>query len=321
MAESAGNSAGASGGASSGEGTGQSQSGQAQSQATQAAETTAKAEAAEGSEPIKAEGETKETKETAEVKETKEVTPEKKPYRWAERLAKEFPDRKYESDDDYDKAMDEHLDNLEGYRERGKVANQKLISIFQSEPAVGSFMRDVMDGSSVRAALARHFDPSELVPQEGDDDHEAWLKNKTDREERMTKKQKRDADYEANTKATNQAIEEFVTENKWDDAAAGDFLGYVDQVISDIMGGKLTKDTLMMFKRARDYAADMQRAADEAKIAGRNEKIVAEREAEEPKGDGLPKLSSTTPKPEPPKKPQQWIDGLLETKKARTVIE
>lgn len=308
MEGSAGSGTGASGAASSGEGTGQSQ----QSQGTQAAQAgeTALAAGEKAVESPQAEGETKETK---------EATPEKKPYRWAERLSKEYPDRKYESDDDYDSAMDEYLGELEGYRERGRLANQKLITVFDTNPQVGSLVRDVMEGSTVRAALARHFAPEDLVPQEGDDDHEAWKKNKTEREESLAKRKKRDEDYANNTKATQAAIEEFVTENGMDDAAAREFLSYIDTHIGDVMNGKLSKELLSMFHKARNYEAEVAKARETGEIAGKNQKIVAEKE-KEPVGDGLPKPKNTGSGPDKPQRQQSWIDGLRDAAKAREVV-
>jgi len=315
MEGSAGSGTGASGSASSGEGTGQSQQSQGSQAAAQASETALAA----GEKAVKspqAEGETKETKETEE---TKESTPEKKPYRWADRLSKEYPDRKYESDDDYENAMDEYLGELEGYRERGRLANQKLISVFDTNPAVGSIVRDMMEGSSARAALARHFAPEDLVPQEGDDDYESWKKNKIEREESLAKRKKRDEDYANNTKATQAAIEEFVTENGMDDAAAGEFLSYIDTHISDIMNGKLSKDLLGMFHKARNYEAEVAKAREIGEIAGKNQKIVAEKE-KKPVGDGLPKPKNTGSGPDKPQRQQSWIDGLRAAAKAREVV-
>ena len=311
MEGSAGSSTGTSQGAASGEGAGQSQQNQG-TQAAKAGETALAADQQAAPEPTQ-EGEAKETKET------KEVTPEKKPYRWADRLSKEYPDRKYESDDDYDTAMDEYLGELEGYRERGRLANQKLIGLFDTEPVVGSIVRDMLEGSSARSALARHFAPEDLVPQDGDDDIEAWKKNKAEREDRLAKRKKRDEDYANNTKATQAAIEEFVTENGMDDAAAGEFLSYIDTHIGDVMNGKLSKDLLSMFHKARNYEAEVAKARETGEIAGQNKKIVAEKE-KEPVGDGLPKPKNTGSGPDQPQRQQSWIDGLRDAAKKREIV-
>lgn len=134
-------------------------------------------------------GETKaEVKAESTVQETTEPVTEKQKHKFADRLIKTFPDRKFEKDDDYDTALNEHLDELEGYKERGTTANKKLIALFESEPQVGNLVRDMVNGATFREALARHISPDELTAVEGDPDYEGWTKNKTEREKRLDRK-------------------------------------------------------------------------------------------------------------------------------------
>ncbi|HCM60510.1 MAG TPA: hypothetical protein DIS74_09090 [Bacteroidales bacterium] len=261
----------------------------------------------EGAEPEKKEGE-----------ETKEVKP---PHKYHEKLTKAFPDRKFEKPEDYDSALDEHLTGLEEYREKGRVANQKLLALFESEPSVGEMIRDMMNGASFREAVARHFSAEDFTAQEGDPDYEGWTKNKTEREEKAKKRREYETTYANNLKAAEKELEAFAAEHKLDEKATDEFLEKMQGVLDDFNNGKITKDTLTLMRRAMTYDKDIKDAREEGRIAGRNEKITAEREKEpEETGDGLPRLGSSPDSPDAGKQRGGYFEGLRDRMKDRGII-
>lgn len=289
---------------------------QAQSAATQSTGQTEKSEdtrqsAVETSETTVKPGEqeqkeTKETKESAETKESpgqeksKEEKKENKPiHRYHDRLSKAFPDRKFEKSEDYDSALDEHLDRLEKYEERGKKVNAELINIFETNPEIGAMLKDIKDGATVRQALARHFDPADLTPEEGDPDYEGWKKNKADREEKLTKRREFETQYANNLKAAEKELDDFMKENKLDDKTMEEFFDKTQAILDDFHNGKITKSLLTTVKRGLSWEADIKAAREEGVIAGRNEKIVAERQKESKEvGDGLPRVGQSSDNPD-----------------------
>jgi hypothetical protein len=327
MSESSGNSAsagstGTSGGESSAQGT------QSQAAATEAAGTDAAAQESndgEGAEAgkVKPEGETKEQtpQEGTEPEKKEEGKEEKPPHKYHERLTKAFPDRTFEKDEDYDAAMDEYLTSLEDYREKGKKANQKLLALFESEPAVGEMVRDMMAGASFREAAARHFSADDFTPTEGDPDYEGWTKNKTEREEKMNKRREFEKTYAANLEAAGKELEAFAKEHNLDAKATDEFLTSIEKVLEDFNNGKMTKDTFRLMRRAMTYDKDIEDAREEGRIAGRNEKIVAQREKEpEQTGDGLPRPSKSPDSPDGGKNKGGYFEGLRDRMKDRGII-
>lgn len=262
----------------------------------------------------------KTTQDQEEKKEEKETKEEAKKHKYADRLTKAFPDRKFEKDEDYDSALDEHLTDLEGYKEKGVTLNKKLIALFESEPKLASAIQDSINGSTFRAAMARHYAPEDFTPQDGDDDFEAWNENKTKREQVLAQMKQKQQERENNLKLSTEAITAFATENKMDEDSAGEFLKKIDEMVSAINSGLITKDALLAMRRAFNYEQDIAKAREEAELAGTNKNIVAKKEAPEKKGDGLPKLTKSGEEPEAPKAELTYMDQLVNKVNARKVL-
>lgn len=300
------------------------QAAQTQGAAAEAAAAETKSEESQNEavkeEDEKAAGDTKkaEKKETPAKEEGAEQGDKKEapPHRYHERLTKAFPDRKFEKPEDYDTAMDEHLTNLEGYMDRGKKANQKLLGLFESEPAVGEMVRDMMNGASFREAVARHFSADDFTAVDGDPDYEGWQKNAKERDEKMNKRRDYEKTYAENVELSQKEVEAWGKENNMDDKTMDEFLGKIEAVLDDFHNGKITKDTLMLMQRAFNYDKDIEDAKKDARVAGRNEKIVAEKEKQpEQTGDGLPRPDKASDAPK--EGPENYFEGLRNRLKER----
>jgi hypothetical protein len=230
---------------------------------------------------------------------------------YAERLSKAYPDRKFEKPEDYDAALNEHLDGLEGYKERGQLANQKLIALFQSEPQVGEICRDMIAGATFREALARHVSPDDLQAVEGDPDYEGWNKNKTAREESLAKSQADEDEVNKNLEISKGEIEAFAAENNLDEEGVQTFLGKIDDLVANVKRGKISKSDLQNMKIALDHDGDLVKATEQGVIAGRNQKIVAQKEEAKNTGDGLPKIAQSSGLPETKTPPTDYMSDLV----------
>jgi len=289
----------------------QEQQAEAVSQPEEKTETPASSD--EVTESVKEEEEQKSESEK-ETEETETIR-----HRYADRLSKNYPDRKFETDDDYDKAMDEWVEGLENYRERGIKANQNLISVFQGEPQFGDLLRDMVKGATFAEAFPRHYSIEDFKPVEGDPDQEKWTKNANVREENIKKIQQRQEEYNNNVELSRKEIETFSQENKIDDDVMGKFLSKFDAMLADVSKGKINKELLLIMKKGLDYDKDIEKAKTQGEVVGKNKNIVAQKEADKPKGDGLPKVggSSELPKNRPV---PNYMDGLIERTEKRKVL-
>ena len=292
-----------------------------QASPAQGAESTPEAGKTESTKAVeKTEVINSESKEKNPDTEKPEKEPEKKKHKYADKLAQVFPDRKFEKDDDYDSALDEHLTGLETYKQRGTEANKKLIALFDSQPEVGSLVRDMIEGATFREALARHISPEDLTPIEGDPDFEGWTKNKREREESLAKRKEREAQRERDLAESQAVIDAFAKENNMDDSAAEAFLKKVDEMIGAITSGKVSKEALLAMQRAFNYENDITKAREEGALSERNKKIVAEKEKPEKKGDGIPRPTITGQPKETTEVRPTYIDSLVDRVNKKKVL-
>lgn len=251
---------------------------------------------------------------------------EVKKHKYADRLAKEYPDRQFESDEDYEAGHEEYVKNLEGYRERGTIANQKLVALFEAEPQIADVVTAMIGGATLRSALARHIGSEDLVPEEGDPDYSAYEKNNQERLERIEKTNKFNQEFNENVEFSAKSVDEFATENNLKPEEAEKILGEFNDMLKDIYRGKITKETLTKIARAvkHDEAVKEAKAEglEEGEIKAKNEKIKAVKEkVDTRKDDGMPVLKKTGDTiEEKPDKPEQVqiIDRIFEGAKKRS---
>lgn len=241
-------------------------------------------------------------------------------HKYADKLLKVYSDRKFEKPEDFDVALDEYLNELEDYKERGSLANQKLIAAFESDPSVGEILKDYVNGASFRSAIARHLSPEDLIPQEGDADYDQWAKNKKEREELFQKRKRQEEERGKNIEESRKVINEFAQKNKLDDKAINEFLEKVDNIINSVYEGRITHEFLDFMNKALNFEKEMAKAIEEERIKLNNQKILVQKEGQVKTGDGLPNLKKIiTPDDGIVKKQPHLIDRIVERAKSRSI--
>jgi hypothetical protein len=257
-----------------------------------------------------------------EVKEEKPVKEEVKKHKYHDRLAKEYPDKKFESDDDYENTHEEYVKNLEGYRERGTIANSKLVALFEAEPQIADVISAMIGGATMRSALARHIGSEDLVPEEGDPDYSQYEKNNKERLERIERTNKFNQEFNENVEFSRQSVEAFATENNLKPEEAEKILGEFDDMLKDIYRGRITKETLAKIVKAVKRDEAVAEAKAEGEVKGKNEAIKEKvaREDKKAEGDGMPILKNSGDTIEESEKPEQVqiIDRIFAGTKKRS---
>lgn len=230
--------------------------------------------------------------------------------RFRNRFKETHPDLDPNDEDAFYDAADKHLSELTDYKTKNTAINKTLLDVFNSNPELAEVVKDMTKGASFAEAIARNVDIDELKPAEGDPDEEKWKKAL---EERMAKK-KAAEDYQksidVNSELSKKDFKEFVKENNLNAEQGAKIISKIDELVSDAIKGRITKNTLSSFYRAMNADNEVAQAAKVAEIKGRNANIEAKKTATKPKGDGLPKISSTTVEKEP--KPKEKLDPFSE---------
>ena len=240
-----------------------------------------------------------------------------------DRVKKAYPDREFASDDEVNSALTERLDGLEKYEESTKSLHSKLDMVLRSEPVVGSLIKDISKGATFMEALSRNVDLDELKPVEGDPDYEAWGKNLESRKQSMAEREAKAKTMQENFDMSLNEIKAFAEENGMAETDAQKFLSSVDELISEVVDGKLTKSTLSRLKKALDYDMDVQSAMQAGEVKGRNQKIETMRASEPERGDGLPAITSSSTledKPKPVVKTDDWSKAVESANKRKKLV-
>ena len=257
----------------------------------------------------------KEKKEEIPIEETKMQAPEM-PAEPTEIPSSEQMLRKHlklkEGDDIHQHALSQ-LQELGKYKNQNEGINQKLIDAFENNPEFAQATKEIVAGVPAHIAIARHIDMESLTPKEGDDDYEEFQKAISENKKSKAEKQKYLKNMEDNIKMSAKQVEEFAKENKLSDEEAENFLKNVDELVSDMVKGKVTKEALNTFYKGMKRDEDVAEAKEAGKVEGKNEKIEAQKEKEDAaKGDGLPNLEAQNKVKEPAKaKLSSWEEAMI----------
>lgn len=223
-------------------------------------------------------------------------------------LAIKYTGETPESDEEAIDLLEMELEDMARYREDNTKVSQALMDALNSDPEMAAMLGDVMNGASLREAIARNMDIESLTPVEGERDYEAWGKAKQERLDRLKKMEeddKRNAEtvkrIAGNTDATKALIVQFAKDRKMSDEEARQMAVKLASFASDIMEMKVDEGTLDMIYKSMKMEDIIEDAKKEGAVAERNKKIeVARMKREET--DGLPGLDKGKPGGEPKSK-------------------
>jgi len=314
---------GASAGAAASAATGAPAGGEGQAQAAEAAAGQAQS-TQESSEQAAPEGDVQQNVEAAtepvQTEEPAEEGEKKPPHKYHDKLTKYFPDRKFESDEDYDTAIDEYVSDHEVYRERGDKANKDLNDVLDANPKLTAALKDVIQNAvPFNVAMAKHYGPEDFTLEEGDDHYSDFDANRKAREGDLAKQRESKEAFQKNVEASRQAAQEFAEEEGLDKEQAAEIMNKFDAIMAEMFTGKVTKETLQAVKRAVQFDEAVKDAAEVGEKKAKNEKIVATMTKDaKPTGDGIPAPKKTGEPKEIVKKPS-LIDTIVDGAKERDV--
>ena len=242
-----------------------------------------------------------------EQEEIKQAAEQQAIPKYRERLRERYPDANPQSDQEWDdlaeRGYTEDEERIKNFEDNNKVI-EDLIDSDKDLAAVTSEM--IVNGTPFRAAIAKYFDPEDLVAKEGDDDYEYYQKSADERRKMGQAFRERGARKRANEKEAYDNIDKFAEKKAFDDAAKQEFIDFVNNLYNDMGELKLSMQTLEKLYKAMTYDEAVAEAAADAEIDAKNEAIEAARvkKAAATEAAGVPTPqggSSLAPVPKPKK--------------------
>lgn len=206
------------------------------------------------------------------------------------RLKKKYPDKDFADEevlfgqinDDYD----DYDNRISNYEEREK----KLGDMFTSDPRSAAFLINWRDGADPIVELVRQFG-SDITDAANDPERiDAIAKANKEYAERVAKDKELQEQYEKNLEASLQMLDDM---EKTQGVSSGDIDAAMELLIAvtgDALVGKFAPESVQMALRAIRHDEDVQTAAENGEIRGRNAKI--DMTLRKPsRGDGMPQIN------------------------------
>lgn len=213
-----------------------------------------------------------------------------------ERLRNKYPDKKFEDDDEiygqiYDD-YDQYDRELGEYRDREKT----LSDMFSADPRSAQFLSDMHKGEDPVLGLVRNFGVEIKDVLDDPEMQEKIAEANREYVERVAKSKELDEEYERNMAVTLETLRRYQQEHGMTDEQIDAVIDALLRIVRDGVMGKFDVDTLDMMVKAIDHDADVDIAAEEGRIAGRNDKIV-ESLRKSNMGDGVSPLGGKNGSP------------------------
>lgn len=244
---------------------------------------------------------------------TPEVTTPAVP-KYRERLGKRYPDANPQSDQEWDDLAErgyaEDEERIKLFEDNNKVIEDILDS---DKDAAAVISEMIVNGTPFRAAVAKFFDPEDLVAKEGDEDYDYYQKS-TDERKRMGQEfRARGEEKRKNESEAYDNIDKFAEKKALDDAAKDAFVSFINTLYNDLSVLRLSPETLEKLYKAMTYDEAVAEAAETAEIDAKNAAIEASRvkKAAAKAGDGIPTpAGGSAPVPERPKRKPTIFDDI-----------
>ena len=238
--------------------------------------------------------------------------------KYRERLRGRYADANPQTDQEWDdlteRGFAEDEEEIKAYKDNEQVI-QDILDSDKDAAAVISEM--ILNGTPFRAAVAKYFDPEDLVAKEGDADYEYYQKSSDERKKMGQEFRQKGEQRRNNEKEAYDNIDKFAEKKQMDQAAKDAFIGFVNTLYNDLSALKLSMTTLEKLYKAMTFDEAVAEAAETGAIEAKNDAIEAARvrKAVNTAGDGVPTpAGGSSPAPTPKPKKKTIFDDLPQRK-------
>lgn len=225
-----------------------------------------------------------------------------------ERLKKKYPDREWADDealfgqisDDYD----EYDRTVDGYRER----EGKMTELFAKDPRSAQFITDMARGEDPWLNVIKRLGVDGVTDLINDPSkQEAYAAANLEYVDRLAKEKAIEAEYAKNFDESLDLLEKLQQERGLTDEQIDAAYELIIRIANDAVLGKFTEETVDMALKAVNHDTDVDAAAQEGMIAGKNAKV--KEELRKPKqGDGTPSLQGSNQVSSQPRRKKNMFD-------------
>lgn len=212
---------------------------------------------------------------------------------WHEKVKAAYPDRNFETDEDWNSGLQERYSSLEDYERNGKEANKKLIAALEADPLLAELVGGAIEGIPALVTIAKHVDPEDLTAQDGDEHFEELTKAYQDRVAKRDESAKFDEEVIANKIESSKIFDQFAEQKGMSDEEKEEYIDFVETHLKNLFKGLVSLDYHEAMYTAKNHDKTVNDVAQKAALAEKNKKVETKKVEKAPSGDGLPKIGST----------------------------
>lgn len=202
-----------------------------------------------------------------------------------------YPDMTFEAEGDLFEDAAVRLRDAEERNAKYDEANAALAEVMEDYPEFAEIISDLQNGVELRVALARQFDPEDLVVEPGEYVETDWAKAKEERAQRRKEAKERSAAIDANWKESLATLDSM---KEWDEEKEDEFGQWLGSSLTDIAQGKITPELLKKLRHGFIFEEAVDEARKEGEIEARNSEIEAKRIKKAAAGDGMPQPGASS---------------------------
>lgn len=208
-----------------------------------------------------------------------------------QRLRQRYPDQTPGDPDAWEQIYNRYMDETDAEIGHYKQAECRLDELCQVYPEFAGVVREMLVGQlPFRAAIAKVFSLEDLIPQEGEEDYDAYHAAYGERLARVQKHDGQSREIENNETQSLQTIDRFCGQKGLTDEEKESLIAIINDHFTELLYKRVSPGMLEGFLKQMSFDTAVSEAAKAGEIRGRNEKIEAKRMQERAfvAGDGLP---------------------------------
>ena len=208
-----------------------------------------------------------------------------------ERMKAKYPDKSFDDDESFFGQINDDYDDYDKKLSESQQREQAFSDMFTSDPRSARLMMEWKNGNDPAVALIRIYGHDILDAVDDPEKQEAIKQANKEFAEKVAQESLYEETYNTNLEQSLSKLEEYAAQRSLPDDVIDSAMETLITICKDVLLGKFSTNTVDMIIKAQNYDADVEQAAIEGEVAGRNAKIE-EKLRKSNKGDGTPHLDS-----------------------------
>lgn len=202
-----------------------------------------------------------------------EVVDKKKKELFLERLRAKYPEIDPDNEDDFFGRVNDDYEQYEGRISESAKHESELANLLSSDPRSADFLMSWKSGESPAVLMMRMFGPEFSNALEDPELQEKLSEARNEYIARQTKDRELQEQAKINLSESLANLDAVQEECKLSEEQADAIFMAFDKIVDDAIINKVSKQTWEMIRKSLDYDKDIEAAAHEGEVRGRNTKI------------------------------------------------